>query len=247
MYVNKANAGSVPISGTTEAGTVVSVTVRSGLSQSLTQQVTPTGTSWSTTMDLTTLGDGTLTYTAATTDSAGNSGTATAAGTTSKGTAAPAAAGITLTNGGSKQGTPERSDTLTIRFDDAMDPTKFCPNWNGAALSGTATISNGTTSTNDTINFTTNTCTSPVIGTILLGADYVGSQAAVFGANGNASTLTWDATAKTLTVKLGNYSNNSGSVSTVTSGSPSYAPAASLTDLAGNSVLTTAVNGATTF
>lgn len=109
----------------------------------VTKQVTPNGSAWSTTTDLTSLDDGALVCTAAATDLAGNSGTATASGITGKDLAAPTVKSVKLANGGStnaSQPSADKSDTVTLTFSEPMDLTKFCPNWTTSKLSGTATI-----------------------------------------------------------------------------------------------------------
>lgn len=242
MYVNlSSNIAAVPVSGTTEGGMMVNVTVRNNsLSQSVTKQVTPAGTSWSTTMDLTMVGDGTLTYTASATDAAGNTGSATAAGFTGKDTVLPSVVDVTGQNGtGSTSGSLDKGDVITVVFSEAMDPAKFCAGWSGTELSGSATVADA--GNNDTISFTAGNCVVPS-GTLSLGANYVGNSSAVFSATGNGngngntpSTLTLDPTGKTLTIKLGSYRSNSGNVSMpATQGVPSYSTATGLADVAGN-------------
>jgi hypothetical protein len=67
----------------------------------------------------------------------------------------------------------------------------------------------------------------------------VGTTAAVFGASGTVSTLTWDATTKTLVIMLGKAPTGQGAPNTsVGPGTPSYTPASGLTDVAGNSLAT---------
>lgn len=233
-------SGSSKVTGTTEAGTVVSVTVRDSALNTVTTQVNPTGTSWSTTMDISSLRDGALTYTASAADAAGNTGTVTAGGTTTKDTTLPSVVDVTGQNGvGSSSNSLDKGDFVTIEFSEAMDPAKFCAGWSGAELSGTATIADG--GNNDTISFTAGTCVVPA-GNLYLGANYVGTTPAVFAANGNGnggtpSILTLDATGKILTIRLGTYRSNSGNLSTpVTQGIPSYRTAAGPADMAGNAL-----------
>ncbi|WP_045729408.1 Ig-like domain-containing protein [Pseudarthrobacter chlorophenolicus] len=224
-------SGSSKVNGTVEAGIAVTVTVRDSAVKSVMSQVTPSGTAWSTTVDISSLADGTLTYTASATDAAGNNTTATASGTTTKDTVPPTLTGITGTNG-NKAGL-DRGDLLAISFSEAMDPAKFCPGWNGGSLTGTITLSNGANTANDAVSFTSSSCTGLDLGTVLLGADYVGSTAVTFSGNGNnVSTLSWDSSGKVLTLRFGVASGN---VANPTQGSPSYSPPLSgLTDLAGN-------------
>ncbi|MHC6595094.1 beta strand repeat-containing protein [Arthrobacter sp. C152] len=244
MYVNSSTVTAVPVSGTTDAGTVVNVTVRKGLSGSVTKQVTPSGTTWSTTMDLSTLGDGTLTFTADTTDAAGNNGTASAAGTTTKDTQAPTVSGISLANGGTT-GTADAGDTLTIQYADAnaMDATKFCPTWSNTGtqtLSAnndiTVTISHSGTS--NTLAVSSKTCTLN-IGTIVLGANanYASTTTPVefVGANTSASSVSWNPGTNSLTIRLGGTKKNTGAQGTgIPNDVPRYTPATGLADVPGN-------------
>lgn len=249
MYVNRgSNVSAVPVSGTTEAGTVVNVTVRNVLSQSVTKQVTPTGTTWSTTVDLSTLSDGTLTYTAATTDLAGNNGTATAAGTTSKDTVAPTVTRIRLANGGStntSKPSADPGDTVTLWFSESMDLTKFCANWTGSRVAGTVRISDA--GTNDSLSFAFTGCT---LGTVSLGGNYLSGNDAVFGATGGGSGVIWDAANNALVVTLGNAPNGSSGAGTlaagVPTGTPAYMPPQTLADVAGNAIGTVSLTAPAT-
>ena len=181
--------------------------------------------------------DGTLTYTAAATDAAGNTGSATASGTTSKDVAAPSVSSITLTNGG-VDGKADTGDTLSIQFSEQIDASKICSNW---ARTGAQTLSgnNNVTVTINTSNVLTvsSTSCSLNLGTIALGSNarYASTAALSFTGNGNASnmsTVSWDGTA-TLTIKLGKSAGGS-SGTTSTADTPTYTAAAGLTDLAGN-------------
>ncbi|WP_285245575.1 Ig-like domain-containing protein [Pseudarthrobacter sp. fls2-241-R2A-127] len=239
MYVNmSSNVAAVPVSGTTEAGTLVNVTVRDSAFNSVLKQATVSGTSWSATMDLSGLKDGTLTYTATTADAAGNSGTATASGITAKDVIAPAVTGVTLANGGStntNKSSADTGDTVTLTFSEKMDLTKICSNWTGTAVNGTVKIVDA--GTNDTLASTFAGCS---VGTISLGGNYLTGGDAVFGAQGTASTLTWDAASNSLVIKFGNAPNGSSGAGTlnagVPAGQPSYGPVQTFTDVAGNPI-----------
>lgn len=236
MYVNNSTKGSVPVSGTTEAGTVVNVTVRDSALNTVTTPapISPTGTSWSTSMDLSNLAEGSLTFTVATTDVAGNPGTASAASGTTKDTVVPAVTNVSLSGaGGKKSGTPDAGDTITITFSKRMDPAKSCSGWTGTSLNGTATLNNA--STNDTMTFASTNC--PVfVGTMSLGANYIASGNAEFGGNGNgnATTFTFDSTGQVLTIKLGALKNGGGTPIAASPGTATLSPATTLADVAGN-------------
>lgn len=235
MYVNLGNYTSVKVTGTTDTSTIVNVTARSSVTKSVTTQVTPSGSSWSTNMDLTSLDQGTVTFTASATDAAGNTGTATAAGTTTKDTVAPTVTGVKLANGGPKQNSADKGDTVTIQFAEAIDPAKFCSSASTATtFNGTATLTDN--GTNDTLSFATSDCTGFNIGTVSLGSNYVGATA-TFGPSGNgsggASTLTLDSTGKILTIKLGN-SATGNTLQGVSTAKPGFTPSSNLADVAGN-------------
>jgi hypothetical protein len=248
-YVNSGNVTNFPVNGTAEAGSSVTLTVTDAAGHSVTRTVNSSGTTWSVTgLNLSSLDDTALTFRAAATDAAGNTGTTyTAPGPNSKDVVAPAVTGFALADvGGNKAnvGTASAGDTVTIQYSDSMDPSKFCPGWSGNTLFGTVTLTNGGTGgTNDTLSVSVpSSCTSLTIGTMELGGDYIGTTAAVFGTNGqgNASSLTWDSQHKILTIKLGTLSSGTPLQS---SGTPSYTPAPNLTDVAGNPVSTTAQPG----
>jgi hypothetical protein len=253
-YVNSSTVTGVQVTGTAEAGASVILTVKdAGAAHTVTRSVTASGTgAWSVTgLNLTSLNDGPVTYSAAATDAAGNTGpTFTSPGPNNKDIVAPTITGLTLANGaGSPKSTAftaDKGDTVTIQYSEGMDPGKFCPGWSGSsALSGTATLTDaGAGGTNDTLALSGTGCTALAIGTISLGGNYVGTTAVFSGGGSNASTLTWDPAANTLTIKLGGSSSGT-PLTSVTAGNPSYTPAANLSDLAGNPLSTTIYTSAT--
>jgi TusA-related sulfurtransferase len=89
-YVNIANATNVPVSGTAEAGAAVSLLVTDvGAAHTVSQTATAGGGAWSSSsLNLASLNDGAVAYTATATDAAGNTGTSAAVSRT-KDTLAP--------------------------------------------------------------------------------------------------------------------------------------------------------------
>ncbi|MCO4276780.1 Ig-like domain-containing protein [Pseudarthrobacter sp. HLT3-5] len=89
-YVNIANAANVPVSGTAESGSAVTLLVTDvGAAHTVSQSATAGGGAWSaSSLNLSALNDGAVTYTATATDAAGNTGTS-AAVTKTKDTVAP--------------------------------------------------------------------------------------------------------------------------------------------------------------
>ncbi|MFF1881361.1 beta strand repeat-containing protein [Pseudarthrobacter sp. NPDC058196] len=235
--VLKGNVTSYPVSGTNDSGLPVNVTV-SDSSTSI--PATASGSSWTTgNLNLSTLQESSplnvpsITIVATTADAAGNTTTVTTK--VIKDTAAPTVTGVTLANGGPKQNSADKGDSVVIQFLEALDPARFCSSASSATtFNGTVTLSD--VGSNDTLSFSTGDCTGFNIGTVSLGGNYV-SATATFGPNGNgsggSSTLIWDSSNKTLTIKLGN-SATGNTLQSVTAGKPSYTPSSNLTDLAGN-------------
>ncbi|SDT52459.1 Ig-like domain (group 3) [Pseudarthrobacter equi] len=88
-YVNISTASSAQISGTAETGATVKISATSpGSAQPVTGTATAIGGNWSANLNLSSLRDGTVTYTVTVTDAAGNTGTA-ATATSTKDTVAP--------------------------------------------------------------------------------------------------------------------------------------------------------------
>lgn len=95
-YVNSANVAAVPVSGTAEAGSTVSVTAGDDTAHSVTVTATVSGTgTWSASLDLGSLNQGTITYSATATDATGNTGTAATVNRV-KDTLVPAAPGLVV-------------------------------------------------------------------------------------------------------------------------------------------------------
>lgn len=238
LYVNLSNYTAVQLNGTTDTSGTLSLTARSGLTSIATKQITVSGPTWFTGMDLTSLDQGAVTFTASLTDAAGNTGTASAAGTTTKDTVVPTVSTISLVNGGGSAGLgkAEQGDSLAIQFSEQMDATKICSAWNNTGaqtLSGNGEVTVNISTTN-VLTVTSGTCTLNV-GSIALGsnAKYGTAGALSFSGNGaNASSVGWNGSG-TLTIKLGKVGNVT-SGTTTTADSPSYSPSAGLADIPGN-------------
>jgi hypothetical protein len=181
-----------------------------------------------------------------TTDLAGNANTAstTTDDTVTYDAIAPTVTAVTLANVGTL-GRANADDTITFTFSEAIDAATFCSTWtNGAtqSLSGngdqTATINeNGA---NDTFTLTTTCAGGFALGSVSLGGDYVAASTNFNGNGANATVITWDPVARTLTIKLG---TGNGSRTGVVAGTPAYTPASGLRDLAGNALSTATFTG----
>jgi hypothetical protein len=254
-YIYSGNAANYSIGGSTDSGTTVSLSVKDTAgSAPVTTQALPSGSSWRVSgLNLSGLQDSnptsvpSVTVTAITTDAAGNSTTTIA--TVIKDIKLPTVTGVKLTNGGSTQAnktSADSGDTVTLTFSESMNLTKFCSNWTGSQLAGTATISD--TGNDDTLSVSFSGCT---IGTVTLGGNYLTGPNAPFGATGTASSLTWDPATNALVIKFGNGPNGSSGAGTlspvgVAPGKPGYKPSQSLTDAVGNPIGTVSYTDTTT-
>jgi hypothetical protein len=244
-YIYSGNVDTYSIGGSTDSGTTVSLNVKDTAgSAPVTAQAPPSGSSWKASgLNLSGLQDSnptsipSVTVTAITTDAAGNSTTTIAA--VIKDIKLPTVTGVKLTNGGSTQAnksSADSGDTVTLSFSESMNLTKFCSNWTGSQLAGSATISD--TGNDDTLSVSFSGCT---IGTVTLGGNYLIGPNASFGAIGTSSSLTWDPANNALVIKFGNGPNGSSGAGTlspvgVAPGKPGYKPSPSLTDAVGNPI-----------
>jgi methionine-rich copper-binding protein CopC len=135
-FVNNATKAAVPVSGTAEPGSTVTLTIHDSGAGSVTKNATasPSTGAWSTTVDLTSLADGVVSVQAVATDAAGNPGAGTSKNLT-KDTVAP--------------GTPSSSVTPTAftyahRADDLVVSGTVAPADNGVGgLIADITVSDG--------------------------------------------------------------------------------------------------------
>jgi hypothetical protein len=236
--INSANAASVPVSGTTEAGSLVTVTVTDpGAAHTASQTLTANSSGqWTAAnFDLTTFTDGTITYSAVAADAAGNA-SAPGTATSNKDTVAPTAK-VTLVNPSQNTaGTAEKGDLINIQFSKPMNLPSICSTWvNGQQppeLSANGDVVVTITGTDLTVSRTKAGCTLN-IGTVSLGASYATSGALTFQGNGgNASKIAWNNTTQTLAITLGARAGSFGTGVAATS--PTVAPPIGVTDLNGN-------------
>lgn len=234
----------------TATGDVATVTVRlysgTGTGGALlrTLTITPSGATWSST--LAALTAGTYTAQATQTDSAGNTGTS-APSTFTVPVFAPSGLALANAGGTSGAGKAEKGDTVAITFSRDVGVASLCSTWtgngtdqtmggNGTGGSDNVVVTITDSGSNDVLTVTAANCTVN-LGSVALGGNYVGSTRTFSGSGGNASSLAWSATSRTLTVTLG---NASGSVNaSVAAGSPTYTPSAAILDTNGNAVATT--------
>jgi hypothetical protein len=241
---------SVPVSGTAEAGSSVTVTVKdAGAVHTLSQTVTTNGSGqWTAAnFNLTTFTDGVITYTAIATDAAGNASAAGTA-TSSKDATAPIVTALTLVNGGSNNNI-DPGDKVVLKFSEALDPSTICSSWSAAGGSQIVDGSEQVTvnvSTDDILTVTSTGCGTTNIGSVALAGNYAATAALSFhgtGINGSrVSSLSWNATTFELTMTLG---SRTGTPLVVNQPGPHrYTPVAGVKDMVGNPLPTTPFTGA---
>ena len=233
-YVNIANVANVPVTGTAEAGASVVLTVTDPGAHTVTQTVSANGSgNWSTTgLNLTSLTtDGLLSYSAVARDAAGNTGQPGTA-TSTKDVAAPTVSSITLANSGGtgQQGRASTGDTLTMVYSTDTAASTLCNSWSNSAATQSAT-GTASISADDTLTFTSASCTTPAIGSVKLIANY-NSHASQ--ARSYAATVSWTKSTGTLVLTLndGGTGGTRGDDSTLVA--PVYTPAPGVADTAGN-------------
>jgi hypothetical protein len=244
--VNLANAASVPLSGSAEAGSSVTVTVTdAGAAHTASQTLTANGSAqWTAAnFDLTTFNDGTITYRAVATDAAGNA-SAPGAATSQKDATAPTAK-VTLVNGPdpvkNTLGFAEAGDKVVITYSETMNASSICSAWASNSTDYTINGNNAVSiqiSSAKVLTASVTGCPTLRIGTVALDGVYTATAPLVFGGAGNnASSVAWNAAAKTLTLTLGKMSSGSLAATAAGEGSPTLAPPAGVIDLSGNQAI----------
>jgi hypothetical protein len=142
---------------------------------------------------------------------------------------------VALANNGTAN-LPNTNDTATVTFSQPLNATTLCSAWtNGAAQSLTnATVSWTDNGSNDPFTVTSASCSAGgAFGRVASGANYIATGGSAVFSN---STVTWNPTAKTLTIQLGTLT--SGSVQSGGVGKPGYTPGSGVMDVVGNSLST---------
>ena len=262
-YVNSGNVAAVPVSGTTEPGATIALSVSdAGAAHTVTATVTANSSGvWNAAVNLTSLAEGTVTYSAVATDTAGNQGNPAAPGTAAsfKDVALPRVTAVVLADAnitgknGSTKGKVDPGDNVTIQFSEPLDASTICSSWASTAA-GTLNGENQVTVTISaanvlTVDVASTACPTFRLGTVALNGAYYGSGALTYkGAGQSASTLSWNPSgpAPTLTITLGALASGSPATASTTAAAPSYTPADGMNDRAGNALAATAVAGSMT-
>ncbi|MEY9778493.1 hypothetical protein [Arthrobacter sp. MW3 TE3886] len=258
-FVNAGNVTAVPVSGTTEPGASIALTITdAGAAHTVPATATANALGgWSVAVNLSSLNAGTITYRAVATDTAGNPGTVPGIATSTKDVTAPTVTAVALADSagpGKDDGMMEPKDTATITFSEALDASTICSDW-AAGASGTLKGNNDVTVTISSRNVLTvavnsSACATSRIGTVGLGAGTAYGPAtgtATYKGNGsNASTVSWDASTKKLTITLGALATGTPNGAEQVAAAPSYTPPDGIKDIAGNSLALTSFTSPTT-
>ncbi len=227
-YVNSLNVSSVPVRGTAEPSSSVTVTVSGSGSLPVSKTVAATESGDWTTADfnLTAFSPGAVTYTATAKDAAGNVSDPRIV-TRTKDVSVPIASTVSLENGGTS-GIMDLGDKIFLKFNEALDPSTICSGWSAAGGSQTVNQVLVTVGSDDVLRLTTDGCTTMRVGKVGLVGNYAGTDGLTF----TGSSLSWNVTANQLTITLG---TGTGSPLDVNGNvRPNYTPDAGIADIAGN-------------
>ncbi|XAS72103.1 hypothetical protein VUN82_24030 [Micrococcaceae bacterium Sec5.1] len=249
-YVHSGNVSAVPVSGTAEALSSVALTVTGTGAQPVTQTVSANSSgNWTATpLNLSAFGPGTINYSARATDAAGNTGPAGTA-TSTKDVSSPTVTGVQLNNvSGGTLGKMEKGDSVTISFSEPVNPTTICSIWANNTTNVQTQAGNNAdnvvvnvvnvSSTSSALTVTGAGCPTLRFGSVALGGNYTDSALSFSGNGNNASSLSWNPAARTLTITLGGGTAGGNTVSTSPTPVPSYTPASGITDIASNPLST---------
>lgn len=227
-YVNSLNVSGVPVRGTAEPSSSVTVTVSGSGSLPVSKTVAATESGDWTTADfnLTAFSPGAVTYTATAKDAAGNVSDPRIV-TRTKDVSVPIASTVSLENGGTS-GIIDLGDKIFLKFNEALDPSTICSGWSAAGGSQSVNQVLVTVGSDDVLRLTADGCTTLRVGKVGLVGNYAGTGGLTFA----GSSLSWNVTANQLTITLG---TGTGSPLDVNGNvRPNYTPDAGIADIAGN-------------
>ncbi len=175
-------------------------------------------------------------YTLTGTDNVGNAATLTTIVRVSR----LFASNVVLANVTGTAGRISRNDTITITYSDVVNAATFCSTWTNTgtqtlAGNGQVVITVTNSGTSDLITVATTTGCTFHLGTVDTNADYVPAGTTTYSGTGTtASRLTWDPTARTLTLTFGTRTGNRNTG--VAASTPEYTPDPLIADLLGNTI-----------
>jgi hypothetical protein len=184
------------------------------------------------------LAAGSYSYSVASTDTAGNSGTQTGFGVTVDNTV-PTASDIQTANGAATIGRAEQGDTITYTLSEPIDPQSILAGWTGAAIDVVVRINEGGAGITDKLLvYNSTNATLLKLGTVNLGDTGYVTANRTFGATGTKSRMV--RSGNTITVTLG---TASGAVTDpAATGTMIWTPVSTAYDRAGNAMTTATRN-----
>ncbi|HEX3241305.1 MAG TPA: hypothetical protein VHR18_14350 [Solirubrobacterales bacterium] len=177
---------------------------------------------------------GALPYTLTMTDVAGNSRTE-AGFSVDVDNTVPTAADIQTSNGGAIAGRADAGDKITFTYSEEPEQNSILAGWSGASTSVVVRLNQVAAADTVTIYNATNATLLP-LGTIALGRTDYTTANLTFGATGTASTMVLSGNQVFIT--LGTQS--AAATTAAATGTMTWTPSATVTDLAGNATATTA-------
>ena len=181
-----------------------------------------------------TLTGATATYTLTMTDVAGNSRTESGFSVDVDNTV-PTATDVQTTNQGAIAGRADIGDKITYTFSEEPEPDSIVNEWDGEELDVVVRLNQVAAADTVTIYDETNKTLLP-LGTINLGRTDYATANLTFGASGTDSTM--ELSGNQLFITLGTQS--AAATTAAATGSMIWTPVATLTDIAGNAMATTA-------
>ncbi len=213
--------------------------------------VSPYTGTWNSTL----VADGSYDLRTLTTDKAGNTFNSTVVTVITDNTFTPVSVQL-VNGGGNAAGKVEAGDSIVVTYSDPLHVSDMCSTWSGdtanQSISGnndvTVQLNDGGTSQDTiTVSVAKSACSTFNFGTINLGdTGYVSGGNATFPGpgNGNNSTISWNAAAKTLTITLGSKGGSGSIPSTpVPTSVAAYIPSSSLRSSSLISITGTASTG----
>jgi len=196
------------------------------------------------------LGEGVVPYSIATVDNAANSGST--GGSATVDNTAPLAADVQIANTGAVAGKAEQGDTVTLTYNEPMEPASILSGWNGGATNVVVRVTTGIALLGGLLGqneglqvFDASNTTLLPLGALDLKRQYVAKTGLVlpgemtFGASGTPSTMSMSS--GVVTVVLGTQAGNN-ALTVATPGTMTWGPSTTPYDRAANPGAATAVD-----
>lgn len=254
--ITSGTVGSVQLSGSAEplSSVTISATDANGVpAVPMTVSATSSG-QWNAALNLNALAEGTVSYSVVAKDAAGNVSVVPGTAASTKDAVLPTAR-VELKNAGTP-GLVGQGDSVVIAYTD-VKASMICSDWTNDSANYTVTGNSVVTIKIDAANKLTatvaagNGCAGLRIGELSLGGSYAGTTAPITfagtGNGGNASSMTWNGTDKTLTLTLGKLASGTPATVAAPTGNPLLTPTPGVTDANGNQAVGAAATAPSRF